>query len=131
MKQKYEHNLAISSLKFVAVDLIGDFLYWPVWWFTIGAGNWALYCLRKVQEAEAYLGLRIWAANLFTPMFQQYDWQGRLISFIFRVFMIIFKAVVLVLWVLLLLILFLAWFVVPLYVAYQIWSNLNSLFLIN
>jgi hypothetical protein len=33
MKQQ---NLLVNSLKYVAVDLVGSVLYWPIWWYTKG-----------------------------------------------------------------------------------------------
>lgn len=130
MKQNWQQNVALTSIKFVAIDLIGDLLYWPVWWFTAGAAKWAIFCLGKIKEAENYLGLRIWIANITTPMFAQYDWQGRLISFFIRLVIIIFKIVIFVIWVLIILISFLAWFILPIYIVYQIWFNLNHLIIL-
>jgi len=130
MKPKWQQNLAFTSLKFVAIDLVGDIFYWPVWWFTSGGVKWAIFCWEKIKEAENYLGLRIWLANLFTPMFAQYDWQGRLISFFIRLFMIIIKAVLLLIWTIIVLILLLVWFILPFYILYQIWNNLNHLIII-
>lgn len=127
MNKAWQQNLALSSLKLVFVDLIGDFLYWPIWWFTVGAAKWALFCFNKIKEAENYLGVRIWLANLFTPMFAQYDWQGRLISFFMRLFMIIVKTIILIAWSIIVFILLLAWFILPLFVVYFIWFNLNHL----
>lgn len=77
------NNIFATSIKYVIVDLIGDFLYWPIWWYTKGLYQTIFYSLNQIIHLEEMLGLRIWVKNLFTPMFGQYDMAGRLISFFY------------------------------------------------
>lgn len=130
MKKAWEQNIALSSVKFVIFDLAGDIFYWPVWWYTQGAAKWSLFCLTKLKNAENYLGLRIWLSNLFTPMYGQYDWQGKLISFFIRLVVLLAKSIIFLFVVILLFILFLSWFILPLIILYQIWFNLKELIVI-
>ncbi|MBU1164725.1 hypothetical protein KKA15_04145 [Patescibacteria group bacterium] len=127
MQKKWEQNLALSTLKYLSIDLVGDFVYWPVWWFSFGAKKWGFFCLQKLKDAENRLGLRIWFFNLTTPMFAQYDWQGRMISFFIRLIVLVFKTIAFIFYAIFVIALFLLWFILPLFVIYQIWINLNHL----
>lgn len=115
-------------LRFIGVDLIGDGLYWPLWWYTEGLLNAGRFCIREIVAQEERLGLTIWTANIFTPMFGQYDLEGRLISFFMRLVQIIIRGVTLLLWAALMLGLFLGWLLLPLLITYQIVVNVWALF---
>jgi len=117
-------NLFITSLKFVLIDLIGDILYWPIWWFTKGTLKMGIFCINQIRSQEQILGLSVWVKNLFTPMFGQYDIEGRIISFFARLLQIIFRSIVFLIWIILTIILFLAWIVFPIFIVYQVVINL-------
>ncbi|MEK7072199.1 MAG: hypothetical protein AAB969_01370 [Patescibacteria group bacterium] len=115
-------NLVISSLKFVLVEIIGEILYFPIWWYTKGAKKFFLFFWQKVVVTQRGLGVGVWLANLFRPMYGQTDWQGQIISFIIRIFQIIVRSIVLIIWTLVLILAFLFWLLLPLLVAYQIYQ---------
>lgn len=121
-------NIAYTSLQYVLVELIGDILYWPIWWYSKGLIKTALFCLDQIKDQEQRLGISIWLKNLFTPMFGQYDIEGRLISFFARLIQIIFRVFLLIIWVVIMLILFLIWLVLPIFIVYQIIDNFLWLF---
>ena len=123
-----KNNIAVSSLKFVLVDLIGDILYWPLWWYSKGLVKTGLFCLQNLKSEYERLALGVWLKNLFTPMFGQYDWEGRLISFFIRIFQIIFRAILLLFWAIVFLVVFIAWIIVPPYIFYQAVINFQWLF---
>lgn len=54
---------------------------------------------RALAAREAAIGVRIWVKNLFVPMYGQYNWQGRIISFVFRVVLSLVRIVWLLVWV--------------------------------
>jgi len=118
-----KNNLAYSSLRFVLIELIGDVIYWPLWWYSRGLIKVATFCLHEISNREDSLGLCVWTKNIFTPMFGQYDWEGRLISFFVRLIQIIFRAIVLFLFSILMLAIILAWLLAPIYVFYQVVEN--------
>lgn len=120
MKQSFQKNIAFLTFRFIIRDIVWDLLYWPIWWYSFGLIEFVDYILHEISRFEERLGLRIWIANLFRPMYAQYDWQGRLISFFMRFFVILFKAVIFLLWIFLLSILLLLWIAVPLFAIYQI-----------
>ena len=117
MKQE---SLLTNSLKFVAKDLVGSILYWPIWWYTKGFILAAKTLFNQIKEQERRIGLRSWLANLFKPMYGQYDWQGRLISFFMRLVVMIFRVFMLFLWAILIFILLIAWACLPIFAIFQI-----------
>lgn len=121
------NNVLITSLKYVAKDLVGDFLYWPVWWYTKGLLNAIKLSLASIKNQQEALGVSIWIKNIFTPMYGQYDWEGRLISFVIRLIQIISRAILLVIWTILSLIPIILWIVLPVIVIIQIYFNFIDL----
>ncbi|OGY47192.1 MAG: hypothetical protein A3J62_04085 [Candidatus Buchananbacteria bacterium RIFCSPHIGHO2_02_FULL_38_8] len=120
---KAKNNIAYSSLKFVFIDIIGDVLYWPLWWYSKGLGKTGLFCLNEIKDEAERLGIEIWVKNIFTPMFGQYDWEGRLISFFARLIQIIIRSIILLIWAVLMLAVFLIWILLPIYIFYQVLDN--------
>jgi len=119
-----KNSLTYSSLKFVLIDLIGDILYWPIWWYSKGLVQTGLFCLNEIKSQYQILGLGTWLKNIFTPMFGQYDWEGRIISFFARLIQIIARTALLITWTIVILILFLAWIILPIFIFYQITENI-------
>lgn len=122
------NNIAYTSIKFVIIDLVGDFLYWPIWWYTKGLLGALKYSFNSIHAMQESLGLRIWIKNIFTPMFGQYDMEGRVISFVVRVIQIIGRTFILFLWSIFSFCLFVAWIILPVLIVYQIWENVLALF---
>jgi len=122
------NNIVYNSLKFVLIELIGDILYWPLWWYSKGLINAGLFCINEIKAQEERLGLLIWVKNISTPMFGQYDIEGRIISFFARLFQIIFRAIFLLIWTALILAIFLLWIILPFIIFIQLINNFIWLF---
>ena len=122
------NNLAGSAVKYIIVDLVGDILYWPIWWYSKGLIKATKGSLNAVINQERSLGLTIWVKNIFTPMFGQYDIEGRIISFFARLIQIIARGLILIIWSILVLIFYIVWLILPVLVVYQIYYNFSSLF---
>lgn len=120
-------NIAFRTIRYVLIDLIGDILYWPVWWYSKGLLKAGLFCLREIKNQEERLGLTIWMKNIFTPMFGQYDIEGRIISFFMRLIQIIARSIFLAVWAAFMLILFTIWIILPLIAGYQLFINLAGI----
>ena len=118
------NNIVITSLKYVAIDIVGNILYFPIWWYSQGLKEAGLFCLRKISNGEKVLGLKIWLVNLFKPMYGQYDWQGKLISFFMRLVQLVFRTIAMIIWIIIVFVLFIIWLVLPPFVIYQIWFHL-------
>lgn len=117
-------NIAYTSIKFLVIDLIGDFLFWPIWWYTKGLVKTGLFCIKEIKDQQERLGLSIWIKNIFTPMFGQYDMEGRIISFFARLIQIMARTIILGIWSIFMLILFLLWITLPVIIMYQLYENL-------
>ncbi len=120
-----EQGLFLKSLRFFFKDLIGDVFYFPIWWYTKGlAKGWRRFA-STLRSANESLGLTIWIRNIFTPMFGQADWQGRIVSFFMRFFQIIFRSIIFIGWLIFGLIIFILRILFPIFVIYMILFNLG------
>lgn len=102
-----------------------DLVYFPVWWYTSGmihAGQW---CLKLLSNGNTRLGPGLWLKNIFVPMFGQWDWRGRLISFFMRLVNIIFRSIALLFWLLICTALFIAWLLIPIIFVYSILKSFS------
>jgi len=79
--------------------------------------------LGTISQGNRELGLTIWIKNIFRPMFGQYDWQGRIISFFVRVFQIIVRFVIFLFWILFSIIIFFLWILIPVFVISMVLFN--------
>ena len=92
--------------------------YFPLWWYTKGAVHALRWCLNLLKRGNENLAPSLWLQNLFVPMFGQFDWQGRVLSFLMRLVQILARTVALAVWIGLCLILFLSWLALPILVVY-------------
>ncbi len=103
----------ITTIKLVAVDIIGSIIYFPIWWYTKGLKNAAFFAWNNIKSAEKALAVSILLRYLFKPMYGDYSKGGRAISFFVRIihlfFMLIIMALALVFWI----ILFCLWLALP------------------
>ena len=115
----------ISSIfRYCLIDVIGNFLYWPLWWYSRGLQLVGIYILKAIQKTEADLGVRLMLVNMFQPMYGQNDREGRIISFVMRLVLLVSRLVV---WLVVSLVWVAAlglWLMVPLVVV----SRLISIF---
>ncbi|TSC77009.1 MAG: Uncharacterized protein G01um101431_192 [Parcubacteria group bacterium Gr01-1014_31] len=117
------HSVALSSLKIFAVDLVGRVLFWPLWWYSFGLRQLVTSLASVILEEEHRLGVGLWWRNLFVPMYGQYDWEGRIISFVMRLFVGAGRTLLLVLWLLIVLAVAAVWIAAPIAAGYFIWRN--------
>lgn len=108
------------------LEAVLDVLYFPVWWYTRGLGHAGLWCFHLFQSGNASLGPGLWFKNIFTPMFGQSDWQGRIISFFMRSVNVIGRGIALMFWLVFCLILFVIWIILPLVMMYTIYLSIKS-----
>ena len=113
-------NIFLNSLKFISKDIIGNILYFPVWWYTAGA----VAILKKIfNEAKSFghdLNLGILFKYLFKPMYGLTDVWSRIISFIVRIAQFIILSFITFIWLFFLFILFLLWLLIPIFIGYQV-----------
>lgn len=78
--------------------LLHDALGFVPWWYTVTVPAAFDWFIASVRRDVARLGVRVWLQNLFVPMYGQYDWQSRLISFVVRLVQLIARSVGLLFW---------------------------------
>lgn len=115
---------AALAIKYLAVDIVGSFLYFPLWWYTAGALRTARYCGRTLRDQAASFGVAVWLKNLFTPMYGLRDIQGRIISFFMRLMIVIWYSFLLAVLSVIMLAVFAAWLALPVLVASQLFRHL-------
>lgn len=120
-------ELRRDKLKKIPAEIIAEVIFFPLWWYSQGFLRNANMLWQNVVEMEYRLGLRIWIKNIFTPMFGQYDWEGRIISFVMRLVQIIGRGLLLFVWFLLFILLNVFWLFLPLVVSYFIVTNIISI----
>lgn len=119
--------MGILILQRLFLEAILDIFYFPIWWYSKGA----LYAIKKCfgffKQGNANLAPGLWLANLFVPMFGQFDWEGRIVSFFMRLVQTIVRTFGLLLWLLFCLALFIMWLSLPVVVFYGLvfWSHSN------
>jgi hypothetical protein len=106
------HNFLTYPLKII-LQIIGEILYFPIWWYSVGFIRAAKRAFRFWQAQEESLGFSIWVKNIFVPMYGQHDAASRIISFFMRLIQIIFRGLILLVWFGLVLLFLLFWLVFP------------------
>lgn len=118
---------ALSLAKYIFGEVLGDLVYAPVWWYSRGL-IWFLGRLRdRVVGFERTLGLGFWIRTLGKPMYGQYDIAGKIISFLMRIVVLIFRVVVFMFYCVWLIILLALWILVPPLVIWQMVSQFMGL----
>lgn len=89
---------------FTHVGSVGlrDIVAFPVWWYTKGIAYAAQKLVYSARRQAANFAVGLWIKNLFVPMYGQYDWQGRIISFVVRLVQIIVRSIAYVVWLVML-----------------------------
>ena len=128
MTHRVNQNLLILSLRFILLDVVIDFLYWPIWWYSKGLKGAVQFAFGQIAGEEKRIGLLLWMENLFNPMFAQYDWQGRIISFFMRIIVMIYKTIILALWSVAVFASVILYIFLPIVAFYQIFRTVFFLF---
>lgn len=102
----------------IIVQILLDFLYFPLWWYSVGLGRTLAGVGRWLGERFMVLGLGVWLKNLFTPMYGQSDFMGKVISFFIRLFQIFFRSIVMFFFLILAFLAVLFWLALPVAVVY-------------
>lgn len=112
-------NFAAYGVKILA-ELARDIIYFPLWWYTKGLFQLLARLKNFLINREKALALFIWIKNIFRPMYGQYDWQGKLISFFIRVMQIIARSAVMIIYLIIAVSVVCFWMILPALVIYEI-----------
>jgi len=102
----------------LSVEVLLDFLYFPLWWYTAGARQALLWCVDRLHDGNDHMSPGLWLKNMFVPMYGQTDWQGRFMSFFVRLMNVIARTIGLVIWSVVILCGFFVWIAIPLVVGF-------------
>lgn len=112
--------MAFALLKFIFIDILLDVLVTPIWWYTAGLMETLQKLSRALREGANIIGITIWARSLFKPMYGEYSWQGRIVSFFMRCVVLMFMCIQMIVWLCILLVLLFIWLALPVAVVWQI-----------
>lgn len=110
----------LKAIKYITFNQILDVLYFPFWWYTRGLAKVFASINQKRKDLSEALAIRILLANLFKPMFGQYDRPGRIISFFMRCFQLFIRLLLFFFGLIGLFILLIIWLGLPIFAFYQI-----------
>ncbi len=109
-----------TAFKFIVFDVLLDFLYLPVWWYSKGLLqilSWIGGCIRYVNGLT---GLGLWTKSLFKPMYGERSFQGRIVSFVMRIVVLVWKLLSFGICLIVLLLLLVGWLIFLPAVVWQI-----------
>ena len=120
-------NIFFNTIKFVSVEIIWDVIYFPLWWYSRGLVKVGQYCLQSASfHLNRRVALGIWLRSIFKPMYGDTTWEGRAISQVMRIIILIWKLIFSVIWLVWLLIIFILWLALPVaivwFILYQIFN---------
>jgi hypothetical protein len=78
--------------------MLKDIVSFPIWWYTRGIIYMFERLLFSARRQAAFFAVNLWVRNVFVPMYGQYDWQGRIISFFIRLIQIVFRSLAYIFW---------------------------------
>ena len=86
-------TLALKQTTDLILEFLLDVVRFPWWWYSGGLRKVIDKCWRAFSATRARVALGVFAKYLFKPMYQDYTWQGRAISFFMRLFLLLVKLV--------------------------------------
>lgn len=110
--------MRVIVLQHLLLDFFSDLIFFPLWWYSEGAKNAFFFLVELFEAANGRLAPGLWLRYITVPMFGQYDWQGRMVSFFVRSANVIIRGALLLLFAFALSCLFLLWLIAPIAVMY-------------
>ncbi len=110
-------STAARATTFVLRELIGEVLYFPVWWYSRGLAATGRTLVSKWYGLSNRLSIPILARTMGRPMYGDYTRSGRIISFFFRIILLVSRLIVLGGWTVILLVAMILWIIGPIVVA--------------
>lgn len=125
---RYATNNFVFYFTKIAVQLLWEIAYFPLWWYSIGLVHFVESIKEFMSNRQKELAFFVWTKNIFVPMYGEYNWEGRLISFFVRLVQIIVRSIILLIWLMLCLAALALWLAVPPIVIWQIFYQLTIIF---
>lgn len=115
-------NFVLKTIKVTVIDIAMEVVYFPVWWYSRGLLKTLKFCGRNIARTWSSLALGIFLKSMFKPMYGDYTWSGRIISFFMRILILIAKMVQFILWSALTIAGLISWVGLPVFALYQIFT---------
>lgn len=104
------------SITFILREIVGEVLYFPVWWYSQGLVlAWRRF-IRQWLGIYDRVGLRYLIVNMGKPMYGDYSRSGKVISFFFRLLLVGWSLLALSVGGLVVFFIFVLWVISPLIV---------------
>src|SRR5690606_18264858 len=78
-------------LKLLIVELVKSVLFFPVVYYSTGLGRMAVWAKNQVTWFERFFAFRLSLMTLFTPLYGDYTRQGRIVGFVVRLMLLMFR----------------------------------------
>lgn len=114
------NNFSFRLTYTIFQETLLDFLWFPLWWYSFGLQRNLRRAWMSLVHREESLGIRLWLSTLSQPMYGQTDIQSRMISFVFRVGILIVRLMMLAAWMIVLILSLLAYILFPIGIGYGI-----------
>lgn len=118
-------NILWQSIKLIIIDLIGEILYFPVWWYSHGLFKTVIYVFNSIKSTSRNLALGLMIKNLFKPMFAQYDRTGRIISFFMRLLLLVARSVFFIFTSIFYFLFLVFWIILPIFIVWGLTHNIS------
>jgi hypothetical protein len=106
-------------------DWLIELVYFPIWWYTVGFFQTIKYAWFFLLRREQEIMFLVWLRNIFVPMYGQWDFVGRIISFIIRLIQIFFRGIIMLFYLIITLSFLFVWFALPIVAIMAILNNLK------
>lgn len=107
-------SVSSRAQSFLFRELLGEILFFPVWWYVDGLRLTTRTLLNNLAGVEYRLGVRLMLRNIGRPMYGDRTRSGRIISFFMRLVLIFGKGIALLVWAIIILMVWLLWLIGPL-----------------
>lgn len=106
-------SVTARATKFLLHELLGEVLFFPVWWYSTGLQQWSWGLLNRLAAAEYRIGLRPLLKNMWRPMYGDRTRSGRIISFFMRLILLAWSGLQLALMAVVMMAAWVAWIIAP------------------
>lgn len=118
--------MSVLVFQRLIVKFFLNIFYTPLWWYSRGLKRAFDFCLHLLKVGNKNLVPMLWFKNIFTPMFGQTDWQGKIVSFLVRIANVFGRSLALLIWFFIVAFLFLLWITIPVFVVVMFLFSLTS-----
>lgn len=119
------NSVFFQSIRYIALDVFGSVLQYPVWWYSAGLKLAVQKFGQNLVFRSHALGLGIQLRNLFRPMYADYTISGRLISFAMRIVLLVFRVLEMIIFSAWYAVVLLFWVLLPIFIIANILHQLH------